>query len=126
MAATESTTNGDVAGRAIAAARAAAGLSQAAVAERVGVKQQIISGWERGRPMRMAHLERLLEVLPDLDPLEVIFAHWPAFADRDRLRRLRELLADATDEQIETVTEIVELYVRGDGDAVTTHEEAAG
>lgn len=44
-------------------ARLAAGLSQKALADLVGVSQMAVSRWEGGRTMRDAHLQRLANVL---------------------------------------------------------------
>lgn len=102
-------------GRVLAAARKAAGItSQAELGKRVGATQQTVQRWESGEPMTMANLVNLVQELPELDPLEVIYALWPAIMERDPIpASLRDLLRRATPAQRKRIEQAARREVDG-------------
>ena len=87
--------------------------TQERLAQAVGVTQATVSNWERDEttpnPSEMIRLALAL----DLDPFDLLSRQWPEFRQIppvrsvDRLVELRDLLADADDEQVERVTRLV-------------------
>lgn len=94
----------EVAGRLIRTARRSAELSQQAVADSLGVRQQTVAKWESGenRPT-VDNTLALADAVPGLDPLAVVFAQWPALRRHDALAGIRERLADATPNELAEV-----------------------
>jgi transcriptional regulator with XRE-family HTH domain len=82
-------TNEGVVSTLIRNARKAAGLSQDALAEAVGVSQQTVGKWEAGtRRPTVDNLVAMAAAMPEFDPLEVVLILWPELAG-PRPRRAR-------------------------------------
>lgn len=70
----------------LAEARTAAGLSQAKLAELVGVSEHAVRGWEKGRSAPTAH-----HLASIADALGISPAHFAPLPENPRLRHLRQL-----------------------------------
>lgn len=99
-------------GRAIARARQAAGLTQAQVAEKLGISNDAVSRMERGAIMpTVARLIELSEIF-HCEAAELLTGSSPLL--RDQLRYMDRLLADFDEEErgrlLDTFEKIIDLY----------------
>lgn len=83
------------------------GWTQVELANAASVTQPSVSNWELGKTAPNPEEAARLAAALDLDPVTFIGQLWPDVAAADRLSELRGLLADATDEQIADITELV-------------------